>query len=311
MLKQPLVSIVIPAFNRAHLIGETLDSILTQSYTHWECLVIDDGSTDTTTDVVLNYAKNEKRIKLFERPVTKSKGANACRNIGLNKVQGDYVVFFDSDDLMTKDHLEIKVNAIQKFNCDYVITKTQYFNYSNEVINRYYQFDKYPITPFNYITQKINWLTYDICLKAPLAKSISFNENLHSGQEYNYFSKLVYKSINAEFIDKVVSLRRYHEKSIRSQLKENNLLNESLFITNWSTYKDLLHIAEFKSLKFLMNRCVELIFDIKSMLMKNKFRFVHEVFRIYKLKAMYFLLMIIGLRLFDKGFWFKNQLIKS
>src|SRR5690606_480254 len=184
-----LISIIIPSYNRANLIGETLDSIIAQSCTQWECLVVDDGSTDATNIVIAEYAQKDKRIKLFKRPDTKPKGANACRNIGLQEAQGDYVVFFDSDDLMSENHLEVKANAIQKFNCDYVITKTQYFNYSNESIERNYQFDKFAITPFNYVTQKINWLTYDILIKKSLAKSICFNENLQSGQEYNYFSK--------------------------------------------------------------------------------------------------------------------------
>lgn len=126
------VSIIIPAYNRAHLIGETLDSIITQSYTHWECLVVDDGSTDSTVNVVAEYAKRNSRIKLFKRPKTKPKGANACRNIGLDQARGEYVIFFDSDDLMTENHLEVKVTAIQKCDCDYVITKTQYFNFCND-----------------------------------------------------------------------------------------------------------------------------------------------------------------------------------
>lgn len=299
-----------PIYNRAHLIGETLDSILIQTYSHWECLIIDDGSTDTTIGVVSNYAIKDKRIKLFKRPHTKPKGANVCRNIGLMKAQGEYIVFFDSDDLMTKDHLEVKVRAIQKFNCDYVITKTQYFNYSNKVINRYYQFDKYPITPTNYISQKINWLTLDVCIKISLAQAISFNEELQSGQEYNYYCKLVCRSINARFIDKVVSLRRYHENSIRSRLKEDNLLKESLFIVNWITYKDLMHVAELKQLKILMNRCIAQVYPTKRILIKNKFRFSYEVFRIYKFKGIYFMLMLISLKMFNRGYWFRTRLMK-
>lgn len=53
--KEPLVSIIIPTFNRAHLIGETLDSIIAQTYTHWECIVVDDGSTDNTEEIMTSY----------------------------------------------------------------------------------------------------------------------------------------------------------------------------------------------------------------------------------------------------------------
>src|SRR5690606_29154155 len=100
-----------------------------------------------------------------------------------------------------------------------------------------------PITAFNYVTQKINWLTLDVCLKSSLAQSISFNENLQSGQEYNYYCKLVHKSIHAVFIDKIVSLRRHHDSSIRANLKTTRQINKSYFQKNWFTYLDLKPIA--------------------------------------------------------------------
>ena len=85
MTSQPLVSIIIPTFNRAHLIGETLDSILAQTYTHWECLITDDGSTDNSIEIIQEYVTKDTRFKLFTRPANRPKGANACRNIGLEK----------------------------------------------------------------------------------------------------------------------------------------------------------------------------------------------------------------------------------
>ena len=78
-----LVSIIIPTFNRANLISYTLDSVLNQDYTSWECLVVDDGSTDKTQEVVLGYIQKDSRIKLLHRPNDWIKGANSCRNYGL------------------------------------------------------------------------------------------------------------------------------------------------------------------------------------------------------------------------------------
>ena len=255
-MSSTLVSIVIPAYNREDLISETLDSILVQSYKDWECLIVDDGSTDNTVEVVNKYVQQDNRIKLYERPSTKLKGANACRNIGLKESQGAYIVFFDSDDLMTENHLEVKFNAIVKYNCDYVITKTQYFNHSNDGINKYYQFDTYSITAFNYITQKINWLTYDICLKAEIAKGICFNEKLQSGQEYNYFSKLILYSTNMVFIDQVVSLRRHHKESIRGSIDNKEKLLSGGFLSKWYTYLDLEKSLDQKTREALIKKCL-------------------------------------------------------
>ncbi|HEX9600942.1 MAG TPA: glycosyltransferase family 2 protein, partial [Mariniflexile sp.] len=65
---RPLVSIIIPTYNRGHLIGETLESVLCQTYDNWECLVIDDGSTDNTDALVQGYLNKDNRIKFYHRP---------------------------------------------------------------------------------------------------------------------------------------------------------------------------------------------------------------------------------------------------
>ncbi|MBA6152695.1 glycosyltransferase family 2 protein [Gelidibacter maritimus] len=304
-----MVSIIIPTYNRAHLIGETLDSVLAQTYTNWECIVVDDESTDSTTSVIAKYAQKDKRIKLFKRPNTKPKGANACRNMGLNKGKGDYVVFFDSDDLMTEDHLEVKVNAIQKYNCDYVITKTEYFNYSNEVINRYHKFDEFSVNLYNYLTKKLNWLTLDVCIKATVAKLILFNENLQSGQEYNYFSKLILQSDNAKFVNSVISLRRHHDNSIRTNLKTNFVKNESSFKVNWFTYLDLKLIAEKRELNFLLANCVANVYALRLIPISNRTKFLKEVLRMYGFQGIYFVLMLLLRKYSDKGYYFRRKLL--
>ncbi|RLD85933.1 MAG: glycosyltransferase family 2 protein, partial [Bacteroidetes bacterium] len=67
-MDNPLVSIIIPAYNRADLIGETLDSVLAQTYPNWECIVVDDGSADKTKDVVQHYVDKDPRFILVDRP---------------------------------------------------------------------------------------------------------------------------------------------------------------------------------------------------------------------------------------------------
>ena len=98
-MNNPLVSIIIPTYNRAHIIHETLDSVLSQSYTNWKCIVVDDGSTDTTEEVLKSYVKKDARFQYNKRPIDRKKGANACRNYGLDLAKGAYIVFFDSDDV--------------------------------------------------------------------------------------------------------------------------------------------------------------------------------------------------------------------
>ncbi|WP_051238700.1 glycosyltransferase family 2 protein [Gaetbulibacter saemankumensis] len=113
MSKNPLVSIIIPTFNRAYIIGEALDSVLAQTYINWECLVIDDGSSDETDILMADYTKNDSRFFYYQRPSEIIKGASACRNYGLSKATGDYIVFLDSDDLLLEYCLKSRVEMLK------------------------------------------------------------------------------------------------------------------------------------------------------------------------------------------------------
>lgn len=259
---QPLVSIIIPTYNRALLIGETLDTISKQTYVHWECIIVDDGSTDDTLSVLHSYQNKDARFKIFKRPDHTLKGANTCRNIGLKEALGDYVIFFDSDDLMTPNHIEIKLKAIQKNDYDYVIAQTRFLNYEEEdiLLEKQYNFQTKDISIYNYVSHKINWLTYDTLIKSNLAKSVSFNELLSSGQEYNYFCKLVLKSTKAIFIKKIVTFRRRHDHSIRGLLRKSKIeQSQSYLSTYWYTYLDIKALAPKKAKAFLIYRCYRLL----------------------------------------------------
>ena len=309
MPKQLLVSIIIPAYNRAHLIGETLDSVIAQTYNNWECLVVDDGSLDDTEDVIAAYVKQDSRIKLFKRPKAKLKGANACRNIGLTETQGDYVVFFDSDDLMTENHLEVKVNAILKFDYDYVITKTKNLNGKNPP-DHYYAFDAVEITPYNYISHKINWLTLDIIIKKRIIKGIFFNENLQSGQEYNFYSKLVVRSTNYYFENQFVSLRRHHSDSTRSNIDSKLKLVRSKFLKEIETLKDLRTHLSVDSKVYLLVNAIKIISIHPKFVVGYRMLINSELFKLIGFQFVYFELMIL-LKKVNKAYRIRNRIIKA
>lgn len=295
MDKLPLVSIIIPTYNREQLITETLDSVLAQNYTQWECLVIDDGSTDNTEVVLKGYIDNDTRFKYYKRPDLKPKGANACRNIGLEQAIGDYIIFFDSDDLMTLNHIEIKLEALQKNDYDFVIAQTRFFNSTkqNTILEKQYQYETKDINAFNYISHKINWLTYDLCISAKLSKTIRFNENLQSGQEYNYFSKLILLSTNAVFIKEIVTLRRYHENSIRGDLRSDKIMSLQGYLTTyWETYLDIMNIASKAIKRFLVYRCYRLLgkLPINEKLFENNIN--KAVLKEFGMKGFYYLLRL-------------------
>ena len=99
----PKISIIIPTYNRKNVVSHTLDSIVNQTFQEWECIVVDDFSTDSTFDVLIDYAKRDPRIRVFEN--VNAKGACGARNTGLSYARGEFVQFFDSDDEMYPDLL--------------------------------------------------------------------------------------------------------------------------------------------------------------------------------------------------------------
>ncbi|WP_203257348.1 glycosyltransferase family 2 protein [Hyunsoonleella ulvae] len=130
-MSKPLVSIIVPVFNRRQIIKTTLNSILNQTYKNWECIVVDDGSDDSTEDTINEYLKRDNRIQFYKRPESLQKGSNSCRNYGFTLAKGKYVNWFDSDDIMMSTFLEQKVEAF-KANTDAVIHRNNYANYQLE-----------------------------------------------------------------------------------------------------------------------------------------------------------------------------------
>lgn len=108
-----LISIIIPTYNRGHIISETLESVLNQTYTYWECIIIDDGSTDDTIRIIQEYSYSDERFIFLKRPDNKIKGAATCRNIGLKIAKGSYIQFLDSDDLLDKNKFESQLKVLE------------------------------------------------------------------------------------------------------------------------------------------------------------------------------------------------------
>ena len=104
-------SIIIPTYNRAHLISETLDSVLSQSYPYFEIIIVDDGSTDNTKQVIESRYNNDERIKYYFK---QNEERGAARNFGLKQSKGDYAIFFDSDDLMKPCYLAAMAEVIEE-----------------------------------------------------------------------------------------------------------------------------------------------------------------------------------------------------
>jgi GalNAc5-diNAcBac-PP-undecaprenol beta-1,3-glucosyltransferase len=119
-------SVIIPVYNRSHLLSETIDTVLAQTYPHFEIIIVDDGSTENIKKVLDDKYHHEPRVKYFYK---RNEERGAARNFGLKQAKGDYAVFFDSDDFMKPHYLEMLGKIISE-NTEVKLLAAKY-NYNN------------------------------------------------------------------------------------------------------------------------------------------------------------------------------------
>lgn len=107
-VENPLISLIVPAYNAERYIAETIRSVLDQTYEKWELIVVNDGSTDATSQIVSSFG--DQRIHLIEQA---NGGVGSARNAGLDKAKGDYITFLDADDVLPPESLKSRVDYLQ------------------------------------------------------------------------------------------------------------------------------------------------------------------------------------------------------
>jgi len=123
-----MVSVVIPVFNRKEYVEKMILCIINQTYTDWELLLVDDGSTPDVVLMMKNYSQKDTRIKVYIRG-KHPKGAPSCRNIGLQYSEGEYIMFLDSDDLISNTCIQNRVWFMELYNdIDFGIFPAKYFD---------------------------------------------------------------------------------------------------------------------------------------------------------------------------------------
>jgi glycosyltransferase involved in cell wall biosynthesis len=220
----PLVSIIIPTYNRAHLIGETLDSVLAQTYTNWECIVVDDGSSDNTDEVIKQFIENDKRFRYFMRPSAMTKGPSSCRNYGFTVSIGEFIHWFDSDDLYFPCALEEFISFFGE-KTDAVVAKLEKIEFgskkkigqnsilSNNVIEDYF----------------VGKISFYVCgplwRKSFLVKQKElFDENIRNLDDWDFNLRMLYQNPTIIYIDSPLMQYRYHENSLSKEIFKLNFV---------------------------------------------------------------------------------------
>ncbi|VXC09476.1 Glycosyl transferase [Flavobacterium sp. 9AF] len=127
-----LVSIITPTFNSANYIAETIASVQNQTYLNWEMIIVDDGSSDETENIVASIIENDKRIQFYK--LDKNSGPAVARNTAIEKAKGDFMTFIDADDIWFPAFIENSIKTIKEQNVPFVFSSYKRANEALEFI---------------------------------------------------------------------------------------------------------------------------------------------------------------------------------
>lgn len=209
-----LISVILPVFNREKFVAGAIQSILDQTYHNFELIVIDDGSTDSTSRIIRGF--DDSRIKIFRNGI--NLGVSASRNKGIKEAKGEFVAFLDSDDISAPQRLEKQLRLLQeKPEIDICGSWVQFLN-SRKIIKHQEEHEEI-------FTQLL--LNCSLSLGAVMYKRSSgdlfFNEQLRFGEDYDLWSRVGWQS-RFYNIQESLLFYRTHEDQISGINKEQQLL---------------------------------------------------------------------------------------
>lgn len=225
-----LVSILIPNFNKSEFIRATLDSIITQEYLSWECIIIDDHSSDDSFRILKEYEKKDSRFRILKRPNEILKGANCCRNYAFSLCRGEFIQWFDSDDVMYPWFLKKKVEYLQNHpQTPFVIAKADLKFDEDFNGNRKFAQTLVSENPIDdYLKFRLIFLTGGPLLRRNILKESGlFNIKLKRHQEWELYLRVVLNYSNWGILEEPSFRYFFHSNSITAKFQEKRKVVDS------------------------------------------------------------------------------------
>lgn len=224
MTKQPLVSVIMPAYNSEHWISRSLNSVLNQTLKKIEIVVIDDCSSDSTTNIVKDIEKTDSRITLIE--LERNSGVANARNIGIDRANGQYVAFLDADDCWAKDKLKVQTDYMRAHDCDFSYCDYFLINDENTIIGQRVVSNKELVHKDLLYGNKIGLLT--VMLSKEVAKRINF-PNMHH-EDYACWLAITRSGVVAQKCStKLLAYYRKYDNSLTANKLQSALWTWNIF----------------------------------------------------------------------------------
>lgn len=269
MVHTPQISIIMATYNRAHFIAETLQSIQQQHYTHFECIIIDDGGTDNTLTVLQPFLK-DKRFSYKKRENSYKKGLPGCRNYGLDIAKGQYIIFFDDDDIVHPQNLDISIQLLQEHkNANYCHYQKQSFE-AGEALKEMPAIDNVESkkAPHNIlekiVTKQVGFASCTVLWKASCFQNIRFEENLQYAEEWECYTRIIASYPDGIITNVILYYNRKHPHSNTAEFYNGNIQRRNAYIAA------VKKVISFLNSKQLLSKKLQKFFMWESVQMGKK-----------------------------------------
>lgn len=261
-INQPLVSVIVPCYNQATYLAETLDSVLAQTYTNWECVIVDDGSIDNPQKIAELYIHKDPRFKFLRQ---KNQGPSVARNNGIHASKGQFILPLDSDDIIASTYIEKAVGVFaQDKTIKLVYCKAKFFDKKDE---------EWCIPDYKY--EDILWNNLIFCsalfYRRDYDDTQGYNPNMRGGlEDWDFWLSLLKSGDKVYRIDEILFFYRIKD------------ISRSTLITD-SIDKELLRQI-FNNHKEVYRQCVQdiIMYRRQALLVEHEIRMAQNQIRLSK-----------------------------
>jgi GalNAc5-diNAcBac-PP-undecaprenol beta-1,3-glucosyltransferase len=245
----PKVTIIMATYNRAHFIMETLLSVQIQTFKNWECLIVDDGGSDNTQEIISAFLEQDNRFQFLKRPDSYKKGLPGCRNYGLDLCKGEFVIFFDDDDVVHPANLKVCLEAFEDISIDFChYQKNAYREGKPDIQPAFFEIkQKYTKADIaKVVNQEIGLASCTVLWKKKCFDTIRFNENLLYAEEWECYLRILSENYSGIIINTILYYNRKHPNSntgefyIHDPVRRESYVNAILLVVQNLKEKQLL-----------------------------------------------------------------------
>lgn len=295
-----MISIIIPVYNSSQYLNECIQSVVNQSYKDFECILIDDGSSDGSEIICNQWKQKDSRIKVIHQS---NQGVSKARNKGIAEAQGEYITFIDSDDWIDSNYLNTLLQPIEEYNVDLVVCGLQQ-HYSNGAFKNYsyktgiIHIEQQDTNAFTDINKK--FLLFGPVIKL-YKRTIIQAHNIHFPPEYTYGEDLLFNYSYLEYVKTVYIVDQclYHYRITGSgTLSSIKRINQfEIDYVQWNILKDFFYKKNLwndYSTSYLYHRLWWCMYDailsfpecLKGKSIKYKIQYIKQIVSITEVKQL-------------------------